>query len=148
MDANVRFLDIFQTVLGLRRQRKFMVKQLQQYQFLYSAVEVYIKDFSQSQKPSKMQIRFSKDSKSSSTASHPVWIFAPKFWIPVIIQGVSTSFAYLTKKVTNSWKFVYILANQCRSPFNLTIFLTILWQKISIQNLLGHPEQFGFSRQK
>jgi len=72
VDANVVGLDIFQTVLGLRRQRKFMVKQLQQYQFLYSAVEVYIKDFSQSQKPSKMQIRFSKDSKSSSTASHPV----------------------------------------------------------------------------
>ena len=72
VDANVVGLDIFQTVLGLRRQRKFMVKQLQQYQFLYSAVEVYIKDFSQSQKPSKMQIRFSKDSKSLSTASHPV----------------------------------------------------------------------------
>ena len=26
VDANVRHLDIFQTVLGLRRQRKFMVK--------------------------------------------------------------------------------------------------------------------------
>ena len=30
VDANVVGLDIFQTVLGLRRQRKFMVKQLQQ----------------------------------------------------------------------------------------------------------------------
>ena len=65
VDANVRFLDIFQTVLGLRRQRKFMVKQLQQYQFLYTATEVYIKNFSQSSR----QYRFSKRSKSSSTSS-------------------------------------------------------------------------------
>ena len=56
-----------------------------------------------------------------------------------------------SQKKKKSWKFVYILAKQCKCPFNLTIFFdkkyqnsnfAQIWdfhQKLSIQNLLGHP---------
>ena len=48
------------------------------------------------------------------------------------IPGVPTCFEHdfskrflnVTKERKISWKFVYILAKQCGSPFNLTIFLT------------------------
>ena len=56
-----------------------------------------------------------------------------------------------SQKTENSWKFVYILAKQCKFHFNLTIFFdkkyensnfAQIWdfhKKLSIQNLLGHP---------
>ena len=52
-----------------------------------------------------------------------------------------------TKNWKNLWKFVYILAKQCRSPFNSTNFLTKKkiqhsnFANLSNQNLLGQEEE-------
>ena len=58
-------------------------------------------------------------------------IFAPK-----INCSTSFEFEFSKKSRKNSWKFVYFLAKQWRTPFNLTIFfnhifLKFLWIFIS-----------------
>ena len=61
-----------------------------------------------------------------------------------VVQGVPTSsgwgfskkFEKISKDKKKSWKFVYILAKQCRCPFNLTKKLTKYF-KVLISRILG-----------
>ena len=68
-----------------------------------------------------------------------VWILAlkmvknrpNKFWTGLYHKNLK-----IQKWRKNSWKVVYILAKQCRSPFNLTIFFK---QNFKILKLVGTP---------
>ena len=63
-------------------------------------------------------------------------------------QGLVEEKSLKSQKKKISWKFVYILAKQCRYPFNLTNlskFELREFEIFSIQNLFGHPEQAIFS---
>ena len=84
-----------------------------------------------------------------------------------MLLGVQTSFGQeFSKKISkfknvekNSWKFVYILAKECRSPFNLTIFFDKnfkiliscrfeIFTKTSHLKLVGTPCRLGHKYQK